>query len=171
MTLADFGTIAEIVSAIAVVVTLAYLSIQLRHANKTAHAQTRERMVEHGTGELYVLMNDQQLRECFAKRDPLTREEQGKLHFFLTSAMREREWEWFQAREELIKADARQAYQSVIAIHLGTERTRRWWHTVGRLGFHPEFVAEVDQFIDGREPITWFADVLEWDNPPAKPRG
>lgn len=114
-------------------------------------------------------MNDPQLRECFAKRDPLTREEQGKLHFFLTSALRAREWEWFQARENLIGGDARESFQSVIPIHLGTERTRKWWRTVGRLGFHPEFVAEVDKFLEGREPITWFVDVLEFDDPPAPP--
>ena len=34
MALANFGIIAEIISAFAIVVTLAYLAIQTRHANK-----------------------------------------------------------------------------------------------------------------------------------------
>jgi hypothetical protein len=58
MTLAEFGIIADMVGAIAVMVTLGYLALQIVQANRMAHAKTRERMVEHGTGELYVLMND-----------------------------------------------------------------------------------------------------------------
>lgn len=54
MTLADFGIIAEIVSAIAVVVMLGCLALQIAQANKMAPAKTRERMVE----QLDVLMND-----------------------------------------------------------------------------------------------------------------
>lgn len=52
MTLVAWGIVAEIVSAFAVLVTLGYLAMQVRQANKVAHAQTPERMVEHGTEEL-----------------------------------------------------------------------------------------------------------------------
>lgn len=45
MSLADWGILAEIVNAIAVVVTLGYLARQISHAKRTAHAQTRDHVV------------------------------------------------------------------------------------------------------------------------------
>ncbi len=42
----------------------------------------------------------------------------------------------------------------IIALHLGTPRTRHWWNTVGRIGFNPEFVEEVDTFIADRKAVT-----------------
>jgi len=54
-------------------------------------AHARQRMVEQTNEELYTLANDANLRECFVKTTELSREEQGKLHFFLIAAMRQRE--------------------------------------------------------------------------------
>ena len=166
MSLAEIGIVAEIVSALAVLVTLIYLARQVRHANLLARAQTRQRMIEQGNEELYVLMNDPQLRECMARKTPLSREQQGKLHFFLTSAMRAREWEWFQERDKLVRGDAHNAYQEVIGLHLGMAHTRKWWETVGRVGFDPVFVAEVDAFIEDRPIHSWFEDILIYDEEP-----
>ena len=108
-------------------------------------------------------MGDAELRECFVKTTPLSREEQGKLHYFLLAAMRAREWEWFQFRDGVVSRDVYRAYIEVVGLHLGIPRTRRWWSTVGRIGFNPEFVAEVDAFLAGRPPISYFEDILTFD--------
>jgi hypothetical protein len=81
--------------------------------------------------------------------------------------MRQREWEWFQYRDGVIDKDLYQAYRAVIGLHLGIPRTRRWWSTVGRIGFNGDFVQEVDAFVEGRPPITYYEDILTFDRQPA----
>jgi hypothetical protein len=161
--LSDIGTFANVLSAIAVLGTLVYLSRQVRQGNLLAKAQARQRMVEQTNEELYTLAKDADLRECFVKATELTREEQGKLHFFLIAAMRQREWEWFQHRDGVIEEGVAKAYFGIIALHLGIPRTRYWWSTIGRVGFNPQFVADVDRFIEGRAPTTYFEDILSYD--------
>ena len=167
MTLSELGTIANLLSAIAVLGTLIYLSRQVKQGNLLAKAHARQRMVEQTNEELYTLANDANLRECFVKTTELSREEQGKLHFFLIAAMRQREWEWFQHRDGVIEESVAKAYFGIIALHLGIPRTRHWWSTIGRIGFNPEFVAEVDRFIADRPPITYFEDLMSFDIPQA----
>lgn len=169
MTFADLGAIANLLSAIAVLATLVYLSRQLKQGNMLARSQARQRMVEQANGELYAWMNDPALRESFTKSTSLSREEQGKMHYFLLGAMRAREWEWewFQFRDGVIKADVYRAYHEVIALHLGVPRTRHWWSTVGRIGFNPEFVAQVDAFLADKPFLSYFEDILSFD-PPSK---
>jgi hypothetical protein len=167
MTLSDLGSIANLLSAAAVLATLIYLSRQVKQGNMLARAQARQRMVEQANQELYVWMNDPPLRESFAKPAPLTREEQGKVHYFLLCARRAREWEWFQFRDGVVKEDVYRAYHEVIALHLGVPRTRHWWSTVGRIGFNPEFVVEVDAFLADKPFLTYFEDILSFDVPPS----
>ncbi len=163
MTLSDLGIIANVLSAIAVLGTLIYLSRQVQQGNLLAKAHARQRMVEQTNEELYVLANDAVLRECFVKPAELSREEQGKLHFFLIAAMRQREWEWFQHRDGVIDKTVAKAYFGIIALHLGVPRTRHWWRTIGRVGFNPDFVAEVDAFIADQRTTTYFEDMICFD--------
>jgi hypothetical protein len=167
VSISDLGSIANILSVIAVLATLIYLSRQVKQGNLLARSQSRQRMVEQAHAELYQWMGDAQLRECFAKPTQLSREEQGKLHYFLLAAMRAREAEWLQYRDGAKAEDVYRAYHEVIGLHLGILRTRRWWSTVGRIGFDAKFVALVDSMIAGQPPITYFEDILSFDRPPA----
>jgi hypothetical protein len=159
MTVGDIGSIANLLAAIGVLVTLVYLSRQVRQGNLLAKAQSRQRMVEQACEELYVWKNDPVLRNCFTKKAELSEEEHGVLHYFLLAAMRQREWEWLQFKDGAIKRDVYAAYHEVIGLHLGIPRTRRWWQTVGRIGFDRGFVAEVDSFLAGRPTTDYFEKI------------
>lgn len=150
MPLSDIASVGTIIAAIAVVTSLIYLSRQVRHANLLARSHVRQRMVEQAHNELYVLMESPDLREAWLPDTKLSAEAQSKLAFFLAAAMRQREWEWYQFKDGLIDRNVYCAYHEVIAFHLGAARTRNWWLTVGRLGFNPEFVAEVDAMLETR---------------------
>lgn len=165
MTLSDLASIGNIVAAIAVVVSLIYLSRQVRQSNLLAKSAVRQRMVEQTHEELYQLMNDAELREAWRRSTSLSGEMQSKLSFFLAAAMRQREWEWFQYKDKIIDRDVYRAYHEVIAFHLGAPRTRKWWATVGRLGFNPGFVAEVDELLENR-PLTddYFERIRTFDS-------
>ena len=128
MTLGDIGSIANLFAAIGVLVTLVYLSRQVRQGNLLARAQARQRMVE---------------QTCD----------------FLLAAMRQREWEWLQFKDGVIKRDVYAAYHEVIALHLGIPRTSRWWQTVGRIRFDSGFVADVDSFLAGRPTTDYFTKI------------
>ena len=154
MTLSDVASVGNIIAAIAVVMSLIYLSRQVRHANLIARSNVRQRMVEQAHDELYILMNNPDLRESWLPDTKLSAEAQSKLAFFLAAAMRQREWEWYQYKDGLIDRGVYGAYHDVIAFHLGAARTRNWWVTVGRLGFQPEFVAEVDALLENR-PLSY----------------
>jgi len=164
MALSDVAALANIIAAIAVVMSLLYLSRQVRQANLFAKSAVRQRMVEQTHEELYVLVNNADLREAFRRGARLNPEAQSKLSFFLAAAMRQREWEWFQYRDGVIDQEVYCAYHEVIAFHLGAPRTRAWWATVGRLGFNPEFVAVVDAFLASR-PLTdeYFEKIRSFD--------
>jgi hypothetical protein len=156
------GAIAEIGGATGVIVTLVYLSGQIRQANRNARAQARQWMVEQANSELHQLMNDPNLSALFDK-ESVTEEESVKLNFFLAATMRQREWEWFQYRDGIIGRDVYEAYHGVIGIHLGTARTRRWWNGVGKTAFNPDFAGAVDDLLRGAELTTYFGDIKHYD--------
>ena len=77
--------------------------------------------------------------------------------------MRQREWEWLQFKDGFIRNDVYTAYHEVIGLHLGIQRTRRWWQTVGRIGFAPDFVAEVDRFLEKCPTTDYFTRIGRFD--------
>jgi len=163
MTITELGAIGELLAAIAVLATLVYLSIQVRQGNLHARAQARQRMVEQAQSELNALMNDEQITELFTKRETLSPHEQAKLNYFLAESMRQREWEWFQFQDGTIDQPVYEAYHEVIAIQLGTTRTRQWWNSIGKTAFNEDFVASVDSLLETTELSTYFQDIRQWD--------
>jgi hypothetical protein len=164
MTISDLAAIADVVAALAVVVTLIFLARQVKQANLLARFQARQRMAEQAQHELYQWMEHPDLRDAFLRKTRLTARTQGKLHFFLLAAMRQREWEWLLHRDGIIKGDVHDAYREVIALHLGIPRTRKWWKTVGRVGFDPGFIAEVDAFLADKPLLDYFEEVNRFDD-------
>jgi hypothetical protein len=165
MTLNDISSVANLLAAIGVLITLIYLSRQVRQGNMLARYQARQRMVEQAQAELYRWADSPRLRESFVTAGPLSAAEQEEMHYFLLAAMRQREWEWFQFKDGVIKKPVYETYHEVIALHLGVPRTRRWWQTVGRIGFNAGFVAEVDTFLAKRPTTNYFEVTRSFDAP------
>ena len=164
MSIQDLGALGEFVSSVVVLITLIYLAIQVRQGNLLARSQARQRMVEHAHSELYTQINDPSITFAAVKEGPLTEEEQAKLSLFLTQFMRQREWEWFQLQDGVIDKEVYAAYRDVIAIFLSTERTGKWWHSIGRFAFNQEFATDVDKFLQETEPSNYLNDIRHWDD-------
>lgn len=163
MSIEDIGSVANLLAAMGVLLTLIYLARQVRQGNLLARAQVRQRMADQAHNELYEWKHDPALRACFIKKEPLTPDEQELVHYFLLAAMRAREWEWFQYMDGVISRDVYEAYHGVIALHLGIPRTRGWWQTVGRIGFDARFAAVVDELL-ARQPLTdYFEQIRAYD--------
>ena len=160
----DLGALGEFVAAMAVLITLVYLSLQVRQGNRHAKAQARQRMVEQAQSELYTLVGNDVLADSFSKEGQLSPQEQAKLNFFLASSMRQREWEWFQYQDGSIDSKVYEAYHGVILVQMGSQRGRRWWASIGKTAFDPDFVSAVDSLLAGNESSTYFKDIRRWDN-------
>ena len=156
MSIQDLGSIGELVAAVATLATLIYLARQIRQSNSLARAHTRERMVEQASNEVYkgFVENPDILRSLF-KEEPLSETDWIQLTGWLLSAMRQREYEYFQMKDGNIEKEIWEAYSGVMTIHLGTKRTRKWWEWA-KTPFDTEFCAEVDKILDSRADPRYF---------------
>ena len=142
------GATAELLGAIAVVLSLLYLTTQVKQANKLARGQTRQRMVEQAQHEVYQgMIADPSIMQSLYKKEPLDETEWIRLTGWLLAAMRQREYEWFQYKDGNIDEELWEAYRGVVTIHLGTARTRKWWETNGSRPFDKEFCEMVRELL------------------------
>ncbi|MDJ0652568.1 MAG: hypothetical protein QNJ40_00315 [Xanthomonadales bacterium] len=157
MTIQELGSLGEFIASIAVLVTLVYLAIQVRHANVLAKAQTRERMVEQAQQEVYkgFIDNPSVLRSLY-KPEPLEEKEWIQLSGWVLAAMRQREYEYFQMKDGNIEKEVWEAYRGLITIHLGSARMRRWWDEWGHVPFNGEFCAMVTELLDAQANPHYF---------------
>jgi hypothetical protein len=66
-TVQDLGAVGEFVGAIAVVVTLAYLTIQIRQNTATSRAVSRQTLIDGWAGSQGQFQNDPELLRIYAK--------------------------------------------------------------------------------------------------------
>lgn len=152
MTISEIGALGEFIAAVAVLITLIYLTVQVRQTNAQSRLQIRQTMFEHDHRELYQLIDDPIVWACFLKEEPLSPDEKAKFTFYLTANMRLREWEWQQYQDGLISKDDLKTYDEVTLSHLGNEKARKWWDALGRPILDPEFVDYVDELLRAKQP-------------------
>ena len=152
MSLIEIGAIGEFVAAIAVLITLIYLSLQVRQGNAQSRLEVRRIMFEYDHRELYRLVDDPMIWDCFVKEEPLSKEEKTKFVFWLTANMRLREWEWEQQKAGYVSEADLAAYDEVTLQHLGNSKALKWWETLGKPLYSPEFVGHVDRLLEENTP-------------------
>ena len=161
LSLTAWTTIAEMIAAVGVVISLIYLARQVRQGNILTRYQARQSMMEKDLSTIHTEIENTDITYSFIKENP-TEDELLKLHLFLTLIMRQREWEWFQYNDGIIDEEVYRTYHEVIAIILDTANTRKWWETVGRMGLNPDFVKEVDSLLANRELTGYWKSVKEF---------
>ncbi len=155
------GAIAELIGAVAVVVSIVYLATQIRLSNTLTLTQTRRDMLYATQQELYKIVDHTDIFDSFQK-DTLTREEKIRLNEWLIADLRGREFEWMQHRDGTIDKDTFQSYKAAVMVNLGTPRTREWWQ-VNRRYYDPKFAEFVDGVIRESPMTEFFADFDKWD--------
>jgi len=152
--------LAELIAAIAVVISLLYVAAQVRQSNKLARAQTRERMVGQASEEVYKgFVDDPSIIRSLYKWEPLTEDEWIRLSGWLLANMRQREYEYFQMRGGNIEKEVWEAYRGLITIHLGSERTRKWWDEWGSVPFDASFRSMVAELLNERANPNYFENL------------
>jgi hypothetical protein len=157
------SAIADILGTVVVGITLVYLGAQVRQGNILAKSQARQVMIEEQHTELWAAIGDPSVTMSNIQEGPLTEEEQVRLAYFFIAFLRQREWEWYQFQDGVISKDVYQTYHEVIPIHIGTPRGRKWWATLGKYAFNPQFVAEVDRVLANAPQVSYLHQMRTWD--------
>ncbi len=160
MSIEEIVVLAELIAALAVVISLLYLAAQVRQSNKHARAQTRERMIIQASNEVYKgFVDDPSILRSLYKSEPLSEEEWIRLSGWLLAAMRQREYEYFQMRDGNIEKEVWEAYRGLITIHLGSKRTRKWWDSWGSVPFDAGFCSMVSELLDEQANPNYFENL------------
>jgi hypothetical protein len=159
MTLEHFAYLAEIIGVVVVVVTLIYLSLQVRQGTDLLRSESRQAQANNGLVGVYKLVEHPELGRAFSDSETPTLAEKTKLQFWIIGQMRAREHEWLQYRSGALDEVTWLSYRRVIYFVLGTGRARTLWRLCSPY-FNADFVAMVDKMLE-EVPYTDFWEKLE----------
>lgn len=156
---AKLSAIAEILSSIAIVVTLIYLAIQTQQNTAALQANSRDAVLEADLQHLYRIVDDPAIWLSYSKED-LTDEEKVRLFHFLGAFIRIRERDWLQYRSGALDEETWSAFQVALIGTLSSMNTRKWWDAVSESGgFDAAFVEHLNSAL-ADQPIATEADTL-----------
>lgn len=164
-----WSAIAEIISSIAILVTLIYLSIQTQQNTAAIQANTRQTMITTDVETLKAGMDYPSTLVKMRKGEELTEEEKNRIVSWLIMLVRTREYQWFQYKNGLLDKQAWEAYLSGIASNMSFPRTRRWWNHVAYDYFDHEFVDEVNKYLADKPVIKDYSFHLDPIETSSKP--
>ena len=148
MNRSKIADISEIVSSIAVVVTLIYLTVEIGQNTAAIRTQTAQSILDAGQSELTAFMEHPELALGIQMSGPLTPEQNVKLDAFLANAMRARQFAWLQYENDSIDEAVWLGEVAVLSVYLDSSRIREWWDLLGRHYMDNEFVEFVDRKIE-----------------------
>jgi hypothetical protein len=115
------GAIGEIVGAVAVLITLIYLAMQIRQNSDMQRAQTYQQM-DHERGSYHrMAMENKEFRDALANafsRQPLTLDEQRILYWFTVSQLRAYDNELYQHSNGMIEDDELELQRKLLDSHV-----------------------------------------------------
>lgn len=130
MTVQDLGAIGELISAIAVVVTLVYLAIQVKAAKDHAITSTNFQSAQALRDELTVFMEPALLRSALVKAfeapSDLSADEEMVMDAWLQLTMHMREAEYYEAKRGTFPAERWEASKQIIRMNLAAKWSREW---------------------------------------------
>ena len=141
------SAIAEILSSIAILVTLVYLAIEIRQNAQATRADTRQAILAADQEFLHILLQDPKL-VISRHQQELNDEERVRLSIQLVTMLRMREMNWIQHQNGTIDDTTWQAYLGSLVAVLSAPQSRVWWENYGveRI-FDPRFVSLVDDLL------------------------
>ena len=158
MTLEQAAYVAEIVGVIVIVVTLIYLSVQVRQGAELLRSESRQAQVTNDQTGVYKFVEHPELGRFFSAPENPSFEDKTKLQFWIIG-QRAREHEWLQYESGALDEATFLSYRGVIYFLLGTERARAHWNLCSPF-FNSDFV-EMDEKMMKDAPQIDFWQKLE----------
>ena len=143
----QWSAIAEVISSLAILVTLIYLSIQTKQNTEATLASTRQTMITNDIEILHASMENPSFYVKLRTNHELTDEEDVRLQSWLIMLVRTREYQWLQYKNGLLDKQSWMAYLSGLRGNLSYSLGRNWWNNSAHYLFDHEFVDEVNKFL------------------------
>ena len=99
MTLEQYAYLAEIIGVIIVVVTLVYLSLQVRQGANLMRSEARQALMNNTRGQVLAYLDNVDLFDKMADEEKLSPADQMRFSSLWILNMRNREHEWFQYKD------------------------------------------------------------------------
>ena len=155
MSLDNWAAIAEIVSAVAVVVTLIYLAIQIKHSKESLDANTKairgqaiSDITRNVHDQMHMLIQGHDIAamfERFVADETLGQQDAFLLDSVLTAVFVARQNEFFQWKQGLLDDEVFTSLHHVILALLGSPNGEHWWKNEGHRMFAPAFIDFVEE--------------------------
>ena len=163
MTLEQYAAVAEIVRVIIVVVTLVYLSVQVRQGAHLMRSESRQALLNNQNEVLLAYLDNMDVFDKMAGQQKLSPADQRRFSVLWFANMRNREHEWFQYKDGILDEATWLSYREIIRITLSSARHRTWWNKA-KMAFDSDFVEVVDLFIgDIPESDIWEEVFGAWE--------
>ena len=149
---------------IGVIASIIFLGLEIRQNTEAFYSQSRQAILNSAQLEIFEIMNNTEIVTNVIKSDQLSQDESLKIHFFLTAAVRLREYSWLQYQNQIIDEEQWNTELKVLGIILSAKRTRNWWKTVGKDQFNTNFSKFVNEYLQG-VPVSnkyWIRET-NWD--------
>jgi hypothetical protein len=131
LTLQDVGNLGELIGAIAVVISLAYLAIQIRQNTKSVRASTYQAVLDSSRSDTELLLAHPHLERIYrlGRQDPtkLTGEERPVFRMLLGQLLLNYEIMFLQHQQGVIDEDFWRGRQEGLRALLSQPGVRHWW--------------------------------------------
>lgn len=146
MNTSKLADISEIVSSIAIVITLIFLTVQMKQNTDAIQANSRHTIITTDMDILTEGISYPSIEQSMYKQE-LTEDEKIQLEWWLIKLCRTREHQWFQYQSGLLDENTWKSYLTGLSRNLSFARTRGWWELTSYDYFDDEFVDEVNLYL------------------------
>ena len=146
------SAVAEILSSVAILITLVYLVVEIQQNSEATQAETRQAILDSDQQYLELFVASPELSVLQIQPD-LSDEERIRLSYLMITFVRMRESNWRQYEYGTLDGVTWQAYRLSLIAQLSSPQTRRWWQKFGveRI-FDSEFISLVDELL-ANQPV------------------
>ena len=151
MKLEKVSTLAELVTAVAVLVTLGYLSVQTRQNTAAIESAVRQNVLSAEQLQIYEFIEYPSLN----KRTGLTAEEKVQVSAHIVALLRTREIYWLQYKNGVLDGETWVSYRrALLPVVFTSEYGRAVWANLSAGGsFNSEFRRHIDDWVAGLDII------------------
>ncbi len=147
------SAVAEILSSVAILITLVYLVVEIQQNAEATQADTRQAILDSDQQYLELFIDSPELSALMVQPD-LSDEERIRLSFVLLTFVRMRESNWLQYENGTLDDVTWQAHRLVLLSQLSAPQSRAWWQNFGvERTFDSEFISLVDELL-ANQPVS-----------------
>ena len=169
MSLEDLGNIGEFVAAVAVVVSLIYLAVQIRQNTRSVRTASYQALTTSMSNYLETISRDREAASMFLRglEDPGKLDDEDALRFVTTCMNVFNNFEnlFYQRRQAMIESEFSERWKRVMRWYLRQSGVVAWWQHNKRM-FSETFQTHVDEQLASVTPQKHEAGVNRWTGLP-----